>query len=111
MEIETNPYAVYSTSTPPTAVPKIAPTGAPAAKVAKAIERAREGGKECARMPNCSQIDRINYQILVRSERCGTLKKTDIPRLGSWPLLLFLEFHGGHLMSVYLKMTRISTTR
>jgi hypothetical protein len=33
-------------------MPKEAPTGAPAEKVAKAKDRIREGGKACARMPS-----------------------------------------------------------
>jgi hypothetical protein len=49
-EFET--YEVFSVSAPPTVDPKAAPTGAPAAKVAKASDRDLPGGNESARMPN-----------------------------------------------------------
>lgn len=42
---------------PPSDSPSTPPTGAPAAKVAKAKERAREfGGKPCASMPSYKRI-------------------------------------------------------
>jgi len=45
-------HLVNSVKTPPTAVPKTAPTGAPAEKVANASDRLREGGKACANIPS-----------------------------------------------------------
>jgi hypothetical protein len=38
--------------TPPMIIPNAPPTGAPAANVAKAIERILEGGNACARIPS-----------------------------------------------------------
>jgi len=38
--------------TPPMIMPNAPPTGAPAAKVANASERALDGGKACARIPS-----------------------------------------------------------
>jgi hypothetical protein len=48
----TRTYAVSCVSKPPRTLPKAAPTGPPAEKVANAIERSREGGKAWARMPS-----------------------------------------------------------
>ena len=45
-------YAVSCVRTPPTALPIAAPTGAPAAKVANAMERMGDGGNVCARIPS-----------------------------------------------------------
>jgi hypothetical protein len=45
-------YEAFSVNTPPAADPKAAPTGAPAAKVAKASDRDLPGGNESARIPN-----------------------------------------------------------
>lgn len=38
-------------------LPKAPPRGAPAAKVANAIDRAREGGNEWAKVPNWDDVD------------------------------------------------------
>jgi hypothetical protein len=45
-------YKVFSVSAPPIVDPKAAPTGAPAAKVAKASDRDLPGGNDSARMPS-----------------------------------------------------------
>lgn len=45
-------HSVSWVNTPPMALPMAAPTGAPAAKVANAMERVLLGGKACARMPS-----------------------------------------------------------
>ncbi len=47
-----NTYGVSCVSTPPTALPIAAPIGAPAANVAKAMDRMGDGGKVCANMPS-----------------------------------------------------------
>lgn len=44
-------FLVNCTIIPPIAVPMAPPIGAPAANVANAMVRAREGGKACARIP------------------------------------------------------------
>jgi hypothetical protein len=45
-------YFVTWVRTPPMVIPNAAPTGAPAEKAEKAMERIRDGGKACARMPS-----------------------------------------------------------
>jgi hypothetical protein len=45
-------YLEISVSIPPKTVPNAPPIGAPAAKVANAVERAREGGNARARIPS-----------------------------------------------------------
>lgn len=50
-----NTDAVSCVRTPPIVLPIAAPTGAPAANVANAIDRVRDGGKVCARMPSCAR--------------------------------------------------------
>lgn len=44
-------YSVFWVRTPPSAIPSAAPTGAPEANIAKATDRAWEGGKAVARIP------------------------------------------------------------
>ena len=48
-------HFVYSVRTPPMVSPRAAPTGAPAEKVANAMDRICEGGKVCARIPSWSR--------------------------------------------------------
>jgi hypothetical protein len=56
-------YAVTSVSRPPSAIPKAAPTGAPDANVANAIERACEGGNARARIPIYAQISMHRQKV------------------------------------------------
>ena len=57
-------------STPPMIMPTAPPTGAPAEKVAKATERAREGGKACARMPSWGRGG-VGRQAMERGDGTG----------------------------------------
>ena len=47
-------YLAYSVITPPKTIPKAAPTGPPPEKVANAVLRARDGGKELAKIPSAA---------------------------------------------------------
>lgn len=71
-------YAVNSVKIPPMVSPIAAPTGAPAEKVAKAMERVCEGGKVCARIPSCDER-RVNTceRARVRDEHIWTYRCWD----------------------------------
>jgi hypothetical protein len=70
--------------TAPMVMPKEAPTGAPAEKVAKAKDRIREGGNAWARMPSwvgmrlCTVGERTRpYRRRNAGGRAGALKSTE----------------------------------
>jgi hypothetical protein len=48
--------------------PRAAPVGAPAENVENAIDRIRDGGNACARIPICAKDEHLHFDLVAWNE-------------------------------------------